>query len=94
MSILFVQPEADGFSFGAGAVPHALHAPFHEHAPPHDDHAHRGVVGPRVVKAGRTLTVCVGDAVSLDAAGETLVATMTATMIERRNVIPDWRSML
>ncbi len=36
----------------------------------------------RVLKAGRTITVCTGEVVAIDAAGaEKLVATMTATMM-------------
>jgi uncharacterized protein (TIGR00369 family) len=35
----------------------------------------------RVVKAGRTIVVCEGQAFGVDEAGETLVATMSATMM-------------
>jgi uncharacterized protein (TIGR00369 family) len=37
----------------------------------------------RVVRAGRTLTICRGDAVTIDAGQETHVATLTATLIAR-----------
>jgi uncharacterized protein (TIGR00369 family) len=41
----------------------------------------RFLFGARVVKAGRTITVCEGRAVAVDAEGEKLVATMTGTMM-------------
>jgi uncharacterized protein (TIGR00369 family) len=41
----------------------------------------RFLFGARVVKAGRTITVCEGRAVAVGAEGEKLVATMTGTMM-------------
>jgi uncharacterized protein (TIGR00369 family) len=35
----------------------------------------------RVVRAGRSITVCTGDAVAIDDSGETTIATMLATML-------------
>jgi uncharacterized protein (TIGR00369 family) len=37
----------------------------------------------RVLKPGRTLTVCLGEVIALNAGAEKLVATMLATMISR-----------
>lgn len=45
--------------------------------------APRFVARARVLRAGRTVTVCLADVVGLDAEGETLVATMLGTMMTR-----------
>ena len=41
----------------------------------------RFVATGRVVKAGRTLTICAGEVVAVDDGSETIVATMLATMM-------------
>jgi len=38
----------------------------------------------RVIRPGRTITVCAGDVLALDRGNDTLIATMLATMIAIR----------
>ena len=43
----------------------------------------RFVARARVVRSGKTISVCSADVFAIDAAGETLIATMLATMMRR-----------